>query len=608
MLWLIGSQAHGNKTDVASTCTMTHDILAAHHAATGDTPVNGTLSLVYQQTGMGIAGVRTEHLDLHTGAWLRDWQAGELRESFGFDGATPWMRDLSGACTRQQGGDRIPLAINEAYRRTNRWWQADHGGAHLDDGGEDTVGGRRTHHLRVHPRGGLPFDAWFDAQTHLLVRIAEDRQFFHTTTSLTDHRLVSGAMLPHTVEHDAGTGDAGLERLTLVEASLSEARDVSFFACPPSPAGGISIEDRTDSVSLPFRFLNNHAYVDVMVEGRGPFNFLVDTGGRTLVAPHLVRALSLQTLGTAAMSGAGEQTKDSGFVKLHELALGGVHMRDQIAIAVDIYSPSVEGVSVDGMLGFELFRRFAVTIDHGRRRIVFTRPAAFQALSGATAVPFTFYDHLPYVQGRVDDLLARFTIDSGSRSDIDITTPFVARHGLGQRFRRSIEAVTGWGMGGPSRSTVVRLPQLAVGDVTVPDTIANLSRASGGFFTDPHIDGNVGTGFLKRFVVQFDYQAQVMHLVPLDPPACDAGRFDRAGLWINAGDTGYDVMSVSPGGPADRAGLCPGDVITSIDSRPAVATTLSDARAVLRTLPAGQAVVFERRGAAPLVVVLEELI
>jgi S1-C subfamily serine protease len=163
-------------------------------------------------------------------------------------------------------------------------------------------------------------------------------------------------------------------------------------------------------------------------------------------------------------------------------------------------------------------------------------------------------------------------------------------------------------MGGPSRSTVVRLPQLAVGGVAVGDAIANLSRAGGGFFTDPHIDGNIGTGFLKRFVVQFDYAGQVMYLAPLDPPPDDAGSFDRAGLWINAGDAGYEVMSVSPGGPADRAGLRPGDVITAIDGRPAVATDLSNARAALRTRPAGHAVAFERLGASPLAVILEELI
>ena len=587
---------------------MTHDFLAAHRAAIGETRTSGTLRLVYEHSGMGMQGVRTEHADLRSGAWLRDVQAGEYRESFGFDGETPWMRDLSGACTKQQGGDRIPLAINEAYRRSNRWWLPDRGGARIDDGGEDAASGRPARRLRIHPPGGLPFDAWFDVQTHLLVRIAEDRQFFHTVTSFADYRLVAGAMHPHTVVHDAGAGEAGLERLTLVEAHLSDAQDGSLFTCPPSPAAGVAIEDGSDSVSLPFRFLNNHVYVDVMVEGRGPFNFLVDTGGRTLVAPHLVRALNLQTLGAAAMSGAGEQTKDSGFVKLHDVALGSVHMRDQIAIAVDIYAPSVEGIAVDGMLGFELFRRFAVTLDHGRRCIVFTRPGAFRPLSGATSVPFTFYDHLPYVQGQVDKLPARFTIDSGSRSDIDLTTPFVAQHGLRERFVRSIDAVTGWGMGGPSRSTVARLPQLAVGGVAVREVIANLSRASGGFFTDPHIDGNIGTGFLKRFVVQFDYEQQMMYLIPLDPPPADAGSFDRAGLWINASNAGYEVMSVSPGGPADRAGMQPGDIITVIDGQPAVAAELSDARALLRTRPAGQAVAFERRDASPLIVILEEAI
>ena len=37
--------------------------------------------------------------------------------------AGSWMRDTSGANTPQEGGDRVAVAVNEAYRFANLWWR-----------------------------------------------------------------------------------------------------------------------------------------------------------------------------------------------------------------------------------------------------------------------------------------------------------------------------------------------------------------------------------------------------------------------------------------------------------------------------------------------------
>jgi S1-C subfamily serine protease len=123
--------------------------------------------------------------------------------------------------------------------------------------------------------------------------------------------------------------------------------------------------------------------------------------------------------------------------------------------------------------------------------------------------------------------------------------------------------------------------------VKVAGPTAGLSEDKGGSFSDPNFEGNVGGGLLKRFTVTFDYANQVMYLKPIVPPPADAGRFDRSGMWINAGKAGYDVTDVSPGGPAAEAGIAVGDIITAIDGGPVVMEGLSDARIALRARPAG---------------------
>ncbi|MFP3786838.1 aspartyl protease family protein, partial [Burkholderia sp. SIMBA_024] len=53
------------------------------------------------------------------------------------------------------------------------------------------------------------------------------------------------------------------------------------------------------STTVPMRLLNNHVFVDVRVNGRGPFPFLLDTGGHDILTPQTARALGLDVIGQA---------------------------------------------------------------------------------------------------------------------------------------------------------------------------------------------------------------------------------------------------------------------------------------------------------------------
>ncbi len=570
-----------------------HAILAANHAAVGKLPSTGGAEVDYASSGYGLTGSRTDLVDLNTGAFVEAEQADIVSEAHGFDGNVPWMRDTSGANTPQEGGDRIALAVNEAYRLANLWWRPGYAGATVTYAGREAIDGRTLDQLTVTPKLGKPFGAWFDANTHLLVQITEDRQFFHTRTLFAAYRRESGLLLPHEITIDSGSGEANYQHLRLTRFSLGAPRPLAAYSRPTTPPAGASIDGGAASVTLPFRLLNNHIYVSVMVNGKGPYTFIVDTGGHCLISPQLVAELGLKIVGATAMSGAGTKTTAGGFTHVDEIALGAVRMRDQLGFAAPIYAPAVEGISVDGMVGFEMFRRFAVQIDYGRDLLIITDPTRFDPTGAGTAIPFVFYDHLPMVRGSLADLPARFDIDTGSRSELDITGPFVAAHELRARFSKGVSAVTGWGMGGPSRSYVVRLPSLTLGGVQVSSPVAGLSEDKGGSISDPNYEANIGSGLLKRFVVTFDYAHQMMYLRPIAPPPVDAGRFDRSGLWINSGPDGYVVTDVAANGPAERAGIQVGDVITRLDGTPSRFDGLSDVRTLLRARPAGTRIELE---------------
>jgi PDZ domain/Aspartyl protease len=563
-------------------------ILDANHSAVGDLPTTGTVHLRYNYLASGLAGIDTQTIDLAGGAYAEAEDSAGMHFADGYDGDVPWQEDISATYTPQQGGDRIPLAVNAAYRYANLWWRPGRGGATIAVVGRETLDGRSLDHLAVTPRGGHRFDAWFDAETHLLAKIAEDRQFFHVTEAYSDYRREHGVMLAHKVVNDPGLGEDAIESATLASVAFGPALPPSTYACPSTPPAGWAIVNGAASSTVPFRLLNNHVYVEARVNGKGPYTFIVDTGGHTLLSSRIVTEVGLAPIGRSVESGAGEGHSTSGFVHFDEIAIGDVRLRDQTGFATEVYDKSIEGIAVDGMVGYELLRRLVTTIDYGRRTITFTDPARFDPGSSlGVAVPFFFYDHLPYVAGAIGDLPARFDIDTGSRAELDVTSPFVAAHDLRTRFPNGTSAVTGWGVGGPSHDYVFRLASLTLGTVEVDHVAAGLSSDKGGSISDPSYDANVGSALLKRFVVTFDYTHRVLYLLRIQPTPPDIGTFDRSGLWINAKAAGYEVVDVASGSAGAKAGMAVGDVITAIDGKPVEAEQLSDTRLRLRSDPPG---------------------
>ena len=129
-------------------------VLAAYHAAVGAIPSTGTVDIRYAYSGAGLEGYQEDIADLNTGAFVETTQADIVGKGKGFDGRTPWMRDTSGANTPQQGGDRIPVAVNEAYRIANLWWRPGYAGATITYNGPEVLDGSSAA-----PAGHLRHDA-----------------------------------------------------------------------------------------------------------------------------------------------------------------------------------------------------------------------------------------------------------------------------------------------------------------------------------------------------------------------------------------------------------------------------------------------------------------
>src|SRR5690349_6135803 len=268
-----------------------------------ESAARGTQSIEYEDRAQGLAGTARLVYAADSGLFFWERQLGFATGGNGFDGQTPWTRDLAGHAYSQRGGDKVALAINESYRLSNAWWRPDAGGARIETLGCDA--------LQVEPPRGKPFEAWFDPETHLLLRIREAQSWnTQLETRYSDYRKVAGGMVAHRVEMITNGDEAGAEVLAL--ASVNPGGKTTTYLAPGNPRDAAALP-AGGRARVPFQLVNNHVIVNARVNGRGPYPFLVDTGGHDILTPVTAAALGIGSEGSAAGGGSGEATTVNGY-------------------------------------------------------------------------------------------------------------------------------------------------------------------------------------------------------------------------------------------------------------------------------------------------------
>ena len=570
------------------------EVLSANKAATAASAWDGkaALKLQYDYSGQQMTGKVESLDDLKTGRFADTFTIGPAGGANGYDGTHSWSKDPSGSVTVQDGGDQRAVAVNDGYRRANLWWQPDRGGASISSDGEKSEGDSTYDVLTVTPKGGKNFDAWFDAKTHLLARYVEKIGPQTITTTLSDYRPVDGIQLPYRTV--VNNGDAKYDQtVTLTLATFLPAQPDTAYAMPKVTLTDFDIAGGNET-TFPFQLINNHIYARTTVNGK-PFTFVFDTGGVNLVTPATAAALGLKPEGQMQANGAGAGHMDAGLAKVAALGIGKATIKDQVFVVVplDALEPA-EGTPMPGMVGFETFRRFVTRFDYGNKTITFIKPSAFDPSDAGIAVPFAFNGNTIEIKASYAGVTGNFTVDTGSRASLTLNAPFAAKYNI--RGDKGVEAVTGWGVGGPSRAFAMRGKALQIGAFTIDHPVVEVSTDKAGAFSDASLAGNIGAGILKRYVVTLDYEHSTMYLKP-GLPIDDLDTFDRSGMWLNADPAGFVVVDVTPTGPAAASGIQKGEVITSVDGATAASLHLFELRQRLRDEAPGTVVTLAvRRG------------
>jgi hypothetical protein len=542
------------------------------------------------------------------GRYCNRYQLGPARGAEGYDGQHAWNEGPGGEVNHADSPQDQVNTANGAWQTVRGWWYPQRRSARLALGPPVQVGERRYDVLEATPEGGRTLRLWFGRESGLLERVVDFDGRDTITTTLEDHRRVDGLMLPFRVR--ISRGDPKYDTLVTIERyRVNPTLDADAFAMPSRKLDDYRFAAGASRSVVPFELINNHIYVDASVGGK-PVRMLVDTGGINILTPKALERLGLGSEGKLEVRGVGEQSADLGLARADSVTVGSVTVDAPLFYTVELaFLVPVEGVELDGILGYELFRRFVVEIDYAARRLTLA-PAASAAADTAGWTAVTFEGGTPIVAARLDGRAGQYSLDTGSRGWLTMHSPYVAQHALGEAYASGGERITGWGVGGPTRAIPTLVGTFELAGHVVRELPVDLFVGRKGAHASQYLAGNIGGGVLRRFTLTLDYERSRIKLVP----NADFGRadaWDRSGLWMNAVDGAFEVIEVVAGSPAAKAGVCAGDRIVAFDGKAIGEWTLGAARGALRERAPGSrvALVLERDGRRwPLDIVLADLV
>lgn len=257
--------------------------------------------------------------------------------------------------------------------------------------------------------------------------------------------------------------------------------------------------------------------VPTHINGRGPLDFILDTGaGICLVSPQIAETLAIDTFGTREGVGSGGKMEIP-IGRVRSLSVGSARV-DNVTAGITEELERIStccGTTVHGVLGYNFFKDFRLTVDHERRTLALHRGQVYPDIEEdrqGTRIPFRLaHPSKPlaivpvHINGRGPH---PFVLDTGASTSI-----------LSSRLARElgipvVPAPEMTGAGGMVRASTATLRKLNVGTaeledvgVAVVDFLEPLGRAVG-----TRIEGIVGYNFLKGFEVTIDYPRTVVGL------------------------------------------------------------------------------------------------
>jgi hypothetical protein len=179
------------------------------------------------------------------------------------------------------------------------------------------------------------------------------------------------------------------------------------------PAIVSSMSAQEAVANTPMELRHGMPYVQVTVNGEGPFTFGIDTGvsGDALVSSRLADQLALPVTGDDQVGDpSGVNRKKVPVFRIDSLKFAGVEFKN---VRATQYPGS--STDFDGILGFVLFRDYLFTLDYPNLKVTLAH-GGLPAADGNEIIPFTMPHDVPVIELTFGPQKIHAPIDSRGRA------------------------------------------------------------------------------------------------------------------------------------------------------------------------------------------------
>ncbi len=263
-----------------------------------------------------------------------------------------------------------------------------------------------------------------------------------------------------------------------------------------------------NAVDVPFDPTRGLVEVDVTINGMAKGRFGIDTGADRLYVDrafaqrhNLPEAAPSETRQVVGIDGTSSITS----LSLRSLEIGGERLYNLWANGADLAKLSHGGAAnrPDGLLGYDVLRRFYITVDYPAHRLSMRMSEPpFLHDSGLVTVPFRLAKHLIVVDVSINDMTTVPMILDYCASHTTITPTLARRTGFSDE------------VGGRIKVGEMSLGS-SVSSESVHGVVADLSQIQK-LAGRSDLGGILGGSFLHRHKITVDYKRRKVYFHPIE--------------------------------------------------------------------------------------------